>query len=890
MKIQYLLLTLTASALGIAAIKPWVQTSQPTQLSQSAQVADNSSRQVNPQAAQAVAAKVTVRIKVGQGFGSGVLLGKKGDTYLVLTNAHVVREQTDFNIQTSDGQSYPARRVKDLQVGKFDVALLEFTSTRAYQLAKIDSNRDKFALTEGTKLVAAGFARGANTLKVVTGEVKQLPQEPFVNGTQVGYKTTGDIEQGMSGGPILDEAGNLVGINSTYAYPIKPIYTYADGTRAAADRVAEYRQANWGVPIYNLLTTLNPDILYSYKQLPKLHRTVTPSGYMAELDRKARLVTVRIENPNENGSGVIVAKDGDSYYVLTAEHVVKNTQKLRLTTHDQRTYTIDPSEIKRSGGTDLAVVKFTSTQSYQVATLGNYSISNGDEVFPGGWPAPWKIGSQQWQWQLNPGGISSKEQSELLIQDKLSFSNGYDLIYSSITYGGMSGGPVFDSAGRVIGIHGKAEGDRDTANILGNSLGISIKTFLGIADQLNVNKQNLKITDTTPVDIYRDASKVLSINLVRINIAVPSKDSDPEQWIEYGNQLHRLGKDVDAVSSFDKVIKLVPDSLDAYYGRGLALVGKDYTAALKSFDRAIELVPKGSEPKFYYLWKYRSVALKLSKNYQAALVSISEAIRLDRQQPPDMVLMNEKAILLSELKQYSNAIEIYTQIINRGDKSWAYVNRGLAKSESGDKKGAMSDYDRAITFDPKSAMAYSNRGMLKAELGDKKGAISDYDRAITFDPKYVQAYFNRGIGKAELGDKKGAISDYDRAIAIDPQFVRAYVNRGVVKSESGDKKGAISDYDRAIAIDPQFAITYYNRGANKSELGDKKGAMSDYDRAIAIDPQLAAAYVHRGSAKDDLGDRQGAIADLNIAAKLSKAQNNLALYNMATNLIKQISN
>ena len=273
MKIHYLLLTLTASALGIAAIKPWVINFQPTQLSQSAPVADNSSRQVTPQAAQAVAAKVTVRIKVGEGFGSGVLVGKKGNTYLILTNAHVIAEQANIalTIKTPDRQSYPARRVKDLQVGKFDLALLEFTSTSTYQLAKIAIRTDNSSLTKGTKLVAAGFVHDADTLKVVAGTAKQLPLEPFANGTQIGYKTTGDIEQGMSGGPILDAEGNLVGINSTYAYPIKPVYTYANGIKAPSDRVAEYRSANWGIPIHNLLMTLNPNILDSYKQLPIIY-------------------------------------------------------------------------------------------------------------------------------------------------------------------------------------------------------------------------------------------------------------------------------------------------------------------------------------------------------------------------------------------------------------------------------------------------------------------------------------------------------------------------------------------------------------------------------------------------------------------------------------------
>jgi tetratricopeptide (TPR) repeat protein len=46
---------------------------------------------------------------------------------------------------------------------------------------------------------------------------------------------------------------------------------------------------------------------------------------------------------------------------------------------------------------------------------------------------------------LNPGSISRQERGQFRTQDKVSFQNlGYDLIYSSVTYGGMSGGPVFD--------------------------------------------------------------------------------------------------------------------------------------------------------------------------------------------------------------------------------------------------------------------------------------------------------------------------------------------------------------------------------------------------------------------------------------------------------------
>ncbi len=865
MKIHNLLVALTVGAFTAATMLPWMV------VAQGATEFIDDSGVLTLAGAQRAAAKITVRVRVGQGGGSGVLLAKTGGTYLVLTNAHVVQGQGGVTVVTPDGQVQVARRVQDAQVGDFDLALLEFNSARSYDLAGFANFEKRDAvLREGRELLAAGFPYDANGLKLLSGKVTQLPQEAFKNGTQVGYVTEGDLIQGMSGGPILDSIGNLVGINSTLARPVIDSYVYADGSKAPSDKVAEYRQANWGVPMYNLLTRLNPDVLYSYQQLPKLHRAVTPTGHMAELDRKARAVTVRIEKSNGgNGSGVIVARDGNSYYVLTNEHVVTKdvigngeTKKIvvnvKVTTTDQRSYAVAVGDINLSDGTDLAVVKFTSNESYRSATLGNYNIADDSIIFTAGWPDPKYINSQQWQWQINPGIISGKERGEFQTQDKVSFSNGYDLIYSSITYGGMSGGPVFDHAGKVIGIHGKAEGNGNSRNILGNSLGVSIKTFIGLADRLNVPKR-LQVETMAPDTITEKQFE--SIDLARNNITTPTNNSGVNRWIEYGNQLYRLQKHADAVKAFDRAILLQANSLDAYYGKALSLFLQDNSlAALTSLDQAIASVPLSDQFSYYYLWKYRSVFLQDLKRYPEALVAISQAISLE---PQDIILLNQKASLLRKLKRYSEAAKIYDEviIIRKQEKAFYYSNRGVVKLDLGDTKAAMSDFDKAISINPQFDKAYSNRAIAKYDLGDKQGAVLDYDKAININPQYVLAYSNRGNAKSYLGDKQGAILDYDKAININPQSAEAYSNRGAVKLDLGDIKGAVSDLDRAISINPQFAEAYSNRGNAKHKLGDKQGSISDSDQAININPQSAGFYLNRSGIKLDLGDIQGAISD-----------------------------
>jgi tetratricopeptide (TPR) repeat protein/S1-C subfamily serine protease len=874
-------------------------TTNPKSSTQIAQKIDPELQQLDEAEKQAstkvnqIAKDITVRIKSANNGGSGVLIAKKGNTYLILTNAHVTRRTTQFEIQAPDGQKYTAKTIDGGFDAKYDLALLEFTSQKEYQLA--DLTNPGILKPNDRQIYSAGFPFDSKEIRIAPGEVTQLSDIPFDNGTQIGYeiaKGEKGVRQGMSGGPIFDAGGIFLGINTIGAAPILPNYTYNDGSKPLAKLAAKYRTANWGVPVYNFLVQVKPDVLYGYKfnglEVGKIQRQATLTGYMAKLNDNARKQTVRIENSGGNGSGVIIAKEGDSYYVLTAKHVVENQKTQQLTTnnkiitYDQDNYT--PTSIVVATGLDLAVIKFTSQSNYPTAQLGRYNPNTKDIVLAGGFPGRDKISSPLWQWQLNPGFIFDPEQGKFETQDKQSFTNGYDLLYTSISYGGMSGGAVFDTEGKVIGIHGQAETTEKADTLLGNSQGISIKTFIGIADKLKVKPELLRIANNKPAQL--NATNRQTIITAMENLTPPQPGDDGERWLAYGNQLYRTFQSDKSVAAFDTAIDK-GKVLTGNYGKALSLdrSGKFKLAEI-AFAQAITAVPASKWANYYYFWRNQSVNFRKLAKYDDALKTINIAIELE---PNDPILRSEKAQILSDSKKYLEAIAIYTDLIRTKPEAYAYNNRGSAKSAMGNKQGAIDDYDRAIAIDPQSATAYYNRGNAKLALGNKQGAIGDYDRAIAINTQFADAYYNRGKVKSDLGNKQGAISDYDRAIAINPQYIKAYSNRGIAKLALGNKQGAIDDCDRAIAIDPQFADAYNNRGIAKSALGNNQGAIGDYDRAIAINPQFADAYYNRGIAKYNLGNNQGAIGDYDRAIAINPqfadayVNRGIAKYNLGNN-------
>ncbi|MFB2893410.1 trypsin-like peptidase domain-containing protein [Aerosakkonemataceae cyanobacterium BLCC-F50] len=223
----------------------------------------------------------------------------------------------------------------------------------------------------------------------------------------------------------------------------------------------------------------------------------------------AKEITVVINGQNP-GSGVIIAKQGNTYYVLTAKHVVATQDEYEIVTFDAIKHPLNYSKVQKLPGVDLALVQFTSDKNYQVAQLGNSTnITEGATVYISGWPHPGPAMTAR-IYQMTKGNVSGRPLATL--------EDGYELVYTNVTRSGMSGGPVLDTQGRVVGIHGRAEGEEifnpDSGRTIdvksGFNLAISINTFLKNATQNKINLTYLG-DNFTLVNTLPDTKKVLAV-------------------------------------------------------------------------------------------------------------------------------------------------------------------------------------------------------------------------------------------------------------------------------------------------------------------------------------------------------------------------------------------
>jgi Flp pilus assembly protein TadD len=152
------------------------------------------------------------------------------------------------------------------------------------------------------------------------------------------------------------------------------------------------------------------------------------------------------------------------------------------------------------------------------------------------------------------------------------------------------------------------------------------------------------------------------------------------------------------------------------------------------------------------------------------------------------------------------------------------VKEGMDAIQAGDFAKAKTVLEEASKENPKDPQAAFYLGVAVEGLGDGKGAVKEYRRALSLDPKLVEASTNLSGVLLDQEDAKGALEAAEAGLKVAPKNPALLRNKAVAMDASGSKD-APAAFKAALAAAPKDGEIRYLYGESQARTGDAEGAV-----------------------------------------------------------------
>ena len=265
--------------------------------------------------------------------GTGMIISKDG---YVLTNKHVVEGATKVEIVLDDGSTYSDVTI----IGSDplnDAAILKINGVSDLKPVTLGDSK---TLTIGQQVIAIGNALGQYQNSVTEGIISGVGRSIMASDSSSNYyetltdmiQTDAQINSGNSGGPLLNAAGEVIGINTalsasgssgnsiSFAIPISSV----KGIIKSVIETGKLERAYIGVGYINV----TPTVAKSYN-LPVDHGAYLSSSDSVFADSPAEKAGLEEDDVIIKVNGVEIGKHG-SLSTLIGEYTVGDTVQLTI--------------------------------------------------------------------------------------------------------------------------------------------------------------------------------------------------------------------------------------------------------------------------------------------------------------------------------------------------------------------------------------------------------------------------------------------------------------------------------------------------------------------------------------------------------------------------------
>jgi tetratricopeptide (TPR) repeat protein len=284
-------------------------------------------------------------------------------------------------------------------------------------------------------------------------------------------------------------------------------------------------------------------------------------------------------------------------------------------------------------------------------------------------------------------------------------------------------------------------------------------------------------------------------------------DAAPDDWILQENLAHfqqQTGDAAGAIESLRHLVRLLPQSQDAWHGLGLAL------EAAKRDDEAIS--------------------------------AFQEATRLC---PESVVSMNSLAELYARQGHPEEAAREFQRVL-RQKPYWGPAHLGLGKAleATGKSEEAKEQFEEALKNRIRSPESFNTLAKFSFSRGWYGAAVTNFTDSLRLFPSDPETHVNLGLALVKLGRRPEAKAHYEEAVRLQPNFAEAHFCLGLELGKDGDAAGAGAQFAEAVRLKPGLIEARLNLGIALSNQHLNQQALDQFNEVLRRDSKNQTALTY----------------------------------------------